>query len=280
MDKHLHTLLACLFVVMIGYGLTLTVLPFYIERLALARGATAQEASAQVGTLTAVFALMQFLSGPLWGKWSDRIGRRPLFIIGLGGTAVFNVLFGLGTNLTMLYSARILGGVLSSAVGTAATAYVADVTSETERGKALAWLGSASGLGVVVGPAFGAWLSRLEFGLSHRFLTHFYLDDFSIPFFAAALLSFVTLVVAFYRLSESLRSEQKSDSRKDQKERTMEATFSEKALWLFTDKSFRGFLIISFLGQFALALFEGTFALHAQRVMKFGPTQLGLVFTV
>lgn len=239
-----------------------------------------KEALAQVGTLTAVFALMQFFSGPFWGKWSDRIGRRPLFIIGLGGNAVSNVLFGLGTNLTMLYSARILGGILSSAAITAATAYVADVTSEAERGRGLAWLGSASGLGVVVGPALGAWLSRLELGFRNRFLTHFYVDDFSIPFFAAALLSFVTLVVAFCRLSESLRCEQKSNGRKDQNQRTIEATSSEKTLWLFTDKSLRRFLVISFFGQFALALFDGTFALHAQRVMKFGRTKLGLVFTV
>ncbi len=109
MSKHLHILLVCLFVVMIGYGLTLTVLPFYIERLALAGGATSQEASAQVGALTGLFALMQFFFAPLWGKWSDRIGRRPLFAIGLGGNAVSNVLFGLGTNMAMLYGARILG---------------------------------------------------------------------------------------------------------------------------------------------------------------------------
>jgi DHA1 family multidrug resistance protein-like MFS transporter len=280
MGKHLRTLLFCLFVVMIGYGLTLTVLPFYIERLALARGATSQEASAQVGTLTGLFALMQFFFGPLWGKWSDRIGRRPLFIIGLGGNVVSNVLFGLGTNMTMLYGARILGGILSSAVITAATAYVADVTSEAERGKGLAWLGSATGLGVVVGPAFGAWLSRLESGFRYRFFSYFYVDDFSIPFFAAALLSFVTLVVALYRLSESLESAQESNGQSYHKQRTIEATSQGKTLWWLTDKSLREFLVISFLGQFALALFDGTFALHAQRVMKFGPTQLGLVFMV
>ncbi len=126
MKKCLIILFSCLFVVMIGYGITLPVLPFYVERLALAEGATVSEASFQVGVLTGIFALMQFFFAPLWGKWSDRLGRRPLFVMGLAGYAISMVLFGMGTNLATLYAARILGGILSAAVLPMANAYVAD----------------------------------------------------------------------------------------------------------------------------------------------------------
>jgi len=148
--QNLYILFASMFIVMSGYGVTLTVLPFYIERMALGGGATSKEISVHVGALTGVFALMQFFFAPLWGAMSDRIGRRPLFFAGLGGNAVFNVLFGLGSDLVTLYVARILSGIFSSAILPTATAYVADASSDSDRGKSMAWLGAATGLGVVV----------------------------------------------------------------------------------------------------------------------------------
>jgi DHA1 family multidrug resistance protein-like MFS transporter len=276
MKKQLGILFACLFVVMIGYGLTLPVLTFYIERLALAEGSTSQKASVHVGTLTGVFALMQFFFAPLWGKWSDRVGRRPLFLIGLSGYAVTNVLFGLGTNLFVLYTARILGGVLSAAVLPAASAYVSDVTFEKERGKGMAWLASAVSLGLVVGPAMGAWLSRLNWSFTWR-SGGFYADDFSIPFFAAALLGVVALFSAVVWLDESFSLPGSAPNRKW--EETGD-TLKSVPRWSRISESFARLLSMSFLGQFALTLFEGTFALHGQRVLGFGPAQMGLVFMI
>lgn len=89
-------------------------------------------------------------------------------MIRLSGYAVFVALFGRGTNLFMLYTARILGGILSAALLSTASAYVADLTSETERGKGMAWLGSAIGPGVVTGPALVAYLSRLDWHIEYR----------------------------------------------------------------------------------------------------------------
>ena len=115
MKKHLFVLLACLFVVMIGFGITLPVLPFYVERLALAAGASQQLIVLHVTLLTGVYALMQLVFAPLWGRWSDRIGRRPLILIGIAGYVIAQVMFGLSTTLWLLYAARIAGGILSSA---------------------------------------------------------------------------------------------------------------------------------------------------------------------
>ncbi len=268
MRNRLGILLFCLFVVMIGYGLTLPVLAFYIERLALAEGATAQKAYLHVGLLTGIFALMQFFAAPLWGRWSDRVGRRPLFIVGLAGYAVFMLLFGISTNLTMLYASRILGGIFGAAVLPAASAYVADTTSESDRGKGMAWLSSAIGFGVVAGPALGAFLSRLDWHFKFS-IWHFRADDFSTPFFVAAILATLSLFAAIYLIPESLqRSEIQSRSGRSAKH------------WLVILKTSRELLILSFLGYFALSLFEGTFALHGKSVMNFGPGQMGAVFMV
>lgn len=276
MNKRLAILLFSLFVIMTGYGITLPVLTFYIERLALAEGATSQTVSMHVGILTGVFALMQFFFAPLWGKWSDKVGRRPLVLIGLGGYAVTNMLFGLGTNLLMLYAARILGGMLSAAVLPAATAYVADVTSEEERGKGMAWLGSAIGLGVVAGPAMGAWLSRLDWHIAYRY-GDFYANDFSTPFFAAAFLGFFALVLTMVWLKESLSLRVVVSNHKQV---TGQKALKSMKRWQLYKETFGKLLCISFLGQFALTLFEGTFALHASREINFGPAQMGLVFMV
>ena len=92
MKKHLFVLLACLFVVMIGFGITLPVLAFYVERLALKGGASRQSIVLHVTLLTSVYALMQLLFAPVWGRWSDRIGRRPLLLLGIAGFVMAQVL--------------------------------------------------------------------------------------------------------------------------------------------------------------------------------------------
>ena len=115
MKKHLFVLLACLFVVMIGFGITLPVLPFYVQRLALAAGPPQQSIVLHVTLVAGVYSLMQLIFAPVSGRWSDRIGRRPLILFGIAGHVVAQVMFGLATSLWLLYAARIVGGVLSSA---------------------------------------------------------------------------------------------------------------------------------------------------------------------
>jgi DHA1 family multidrug resistance protein-like MFS transporter len=82
MNKHLFALLACLVVVMIGFGITLPVLPFYVERLAISEGASRRGVTMHVGLLTGVYALGQLFFAPVWGRLSDRTGRRPLLLKG------------------------------------------------------------------------------------------------------------------------------------------------------------------------------------------------------
>jgi DHA1 family multidrug resistance protein-like MFS transporter len=264
--KRLLVLLACLFVVMIGFGITLPVLPFYVDRLGQAEGATRQAIVMHVTLLTAVYPLGQLVFAPIWGRWSDRVGRRPLLLMGIAGYVVAQTLFGLATSLWLLYFARIIGGILSSATLPVSAAYVADATTEGERSRGMAWMGTASSLGFVIGPAVGGMLAGrdIHFSTDSR---HLLIDGFSLPFFAAAALGLLTLVAATWWLPES--------SPVRGRRAVVEARDGRPLL-----KSLLPLLGVALGAQMALAMFEATFALHAQAVLNYGPTQVGAIFVV
>ena len=268
MTKHLLVLFFCLFLVMIGFGITLPVFPFYAERLARAGGASQGAAAVHVGLLTGIYALMQFLFAPLWGRWSDRIGRKPLVLIGIAGFAIAQALFGLANSLWLFYGARIIGGILSSAMFPAVTAYVADVTTEDERSRGMAWEGTAVSLGVVFGPAFGGLLARsdLQLRMGSDRLT---IPAFSVPFFAAALLALLTLPVVIRWLPESMPSSSAFTPEKQSPSRLRGLAIQ---LWPL--------LALALAVQFGLAMFEATFALHAKEMLGYGPAGVGAVFMV
>jgi DHA1 family multidrug resistance protein-like MFS transporter len=268
-SKHLFVLLACLFVVMIGLGITMPVLPFYVERLALSGGASRQAVTMHVGLLTGAYALGQLFFAPVWGRLSDRTGRRPLLLIGIAGYVVAQVLFGLATSLWLLYAARILGGILSSAALPISAAYVADMTTEEGRGPGMAWLGTATSLGFVVGPALGGMLSRRDLHFGARY-GHFMIDSFSIPFFTAAALGLFTLFAALRWLPESLPATVLRAKYKGTEERD----------WRGLARTLRPLLGLVLVAQFALATFEATFALYAQAMFNYGPVRVGAAFVV
>ena len=168
--RRLFVLLACLFVVMIGFGITLPVLPFYVERLAQAERATPQAVVMHVALPTAAYPPGQLVFAPVCGLWSDRTGRRPLLLMGMAGYVIAQILFGLATSLWLLYVARILGGVLSSATLPVSAAYVANATTDVERGRGMAWLGTATSLGqtsgALVGGALFVWQMNAPYLLS------------------------------------------------------------------------------------------------------------------
>lgn len=266
--RHLFVLLTCLFVVMIGLGITMPVLPFYVERLALAEGASGQSVVMHVGLLTGVYALGQLIFAPLWGRVSDRMGRRPLILVGIAGYVGAQVLFGLATSLWLLYAARILGGILSSATLPVSAAYVADMTTDAERGRGMAWLGTAVSLGYVVGPALGGTLSRRDLHFTARY-GHLMIDSFSVPFFTAAFLGLLTLVAAMRWLPESLPATAP---------RVPEGNTATD--WRSLAQTLGSLLGLTLVGQFGLAIFEATFALWAQAKFNYGPGAVGAVFVV
>src|SRR5512135_3084892 len=141
--KNILILSFTLLVVMLGYGMIQPIIPFLITRLgASGRG---------LGLLASVYAAMQLVCAPLWGTLSDRIGRKPVLLIGVLGYAIAMAIFGLSTRFWMLFVARTFSGVLSSATMPTAMAYLSDNLPEKQRGGATGQLGVAIGLGVVLG---------------------------------------------------------------------------------------------------------------------------------
>jgi DHA1 family multidrug resistance protein-like MFS transporter len=268
MTKHLLVLFFCLFLIMIGFGMTLPGFAFYTERLAIEGGASGRVAAVHVGLLTGLYALMQFLFAPLWGHWSDRVGRKPLVLIGIAGFAIAQVLFGLANSLWLFYGARIIGGILSAAMFPAVTAYVADLTSEDERSRGMAWEGTAVSLGVMFGPAFGGLLAGgdLQLGMGPDPLI---IPAFSLPFFAAALLASLTLPVVILWLPETLPSAYGFTPAKQSADGWRDLGIQ---LWPL--------LALALAAQFGLAMFEATFALHAREMLAYGPARVGAIFTI
>ena len=192
--NRIFLVLLSLFVVMLGYGILLPTLPYYTERLALKDNLDTDLINFHIGMLTSIYPLFQLLFVIVWGKLSDKYGRKPIILLGLVGFVVMNLLTGLATSLPMLYIARIIGGIFTSAVIPVSNAYLSDITSEKRRTKIMAWSGVAISSGVIFGPVLGGFLSRTNLHYTYSFGV-FHLDRFSVPFILAALLGFVVLLI-------------------------------------------------------------------------------------
>lgn len=166
------------FVDLVGFGIVIPILPYY----ARAFGASAW----QLGWLMTSYSLMQFLVAPLWGRLSDRIGRRPVLIASLIGTCLSMTVLGLAHSLAWLFIARTAAGIFGANISTA-YAYVADVTDEENRAKGMGMVGAAFGLGFIFGPAIGGVLSRY---------------GYAAPMFAGAALAAANTIFALAKLAE------------------------------------------------------------------------------
>ena len=145
--RKLLVLIAASAVDMIGFAIVLPLLPFYAESL---------DASAKmIGWIIASFSIAQLISAPLWGRVSDRYGRRPALLIGLSASAVAYVVFGLANTVAWLFLSRIIQGAGGGTTGVA-QAYVADSIPAAGRARALGWLSAATSLGVMIGPVIGS----------------------------------------------------------------------------------------------------------------------------
>ncbi|MBT3570665.1 MAG: MFS transporter, partial [Opitutae bacterium] len=139
------------------------------------------------GVLGSLFAILQFLFAPIWGRWSDRIGRRPIMLMSVGGTCLGYLIWTFAGSFWALLLSRVVGGMASGNLSVA-TAAIADVTPRETRAKGMALVGIAFGLGFIFGPAIGglAWAYGGDFA-EHQSLGFFGLN----PFSAAGLGSFL-----------------------------------------------------------------------------------------
>jgi multidrug resistance protein len=152
--RQLSVLMATVFADMVGFTMVLPLLPFYATEL----GATPRV----VGALVATYAFAALAMAPLWGRASDRYGRRPMILTGLFASAVAYVLFGLAHTLWLLFASRFVQGAGSGGITGVVQAYVADSVAPEERAKALGWVTAATSAGVMFGPALGSLAASLS----------------------------------------------------------------------------------------------------------------------
>ena len=265
-NKRLLNIFIIVFIDLLGFGLILPLLPFYADQY----GAT----PLIVGLLTAIYAAAQFVGAPFLGRLSDRFGRRPVLLISIFGTFLGFLLFGVADTLggffagwfntntnqviiLILFISRALDGFTGGNISVA-QAYITDVTNEENRARGLGLVGAAFGLGFIIGPAMGGFLSGY---------------GFSVPAFAAAGLSAINLLMVLIWLPESLSQEQREEmvSRQQPKINLI-------ALWEALRRPKVGpILNISFFYGLAFALFTTMFSLFAQYKLELDARQTGYV---
>jgi DHA1 family multidrug resistance protein-like MFS transporter len=249
--KNLFILSFTLVVVTLGFGLVIPIIPFYMENM----GAGGTE----LGLLVASYAFMRLIFAPIWGSFSDRIGRKPIMMIGIFGYGLTMVLFGLATELWMLFAARILSGILSSATSPTTMAYIGDSTSEEDRGWGMGILGAAVGLGTIFGPALGGLLAG---------------ESLSTPFIIAGAMSMLALILIATLLPESLPKESRQPVGK-------KIPIPEFRLWWQAISSPIGILLVlAFILTCGLMVFYGIFGLYALEKFNYGPKEVGIIFMV
>lgn len=208
------------------------------------------------GWLTAVYALMQFFFAPVWGRLSDKIGRRPILIGSLVGDAIFYAMFGFSTHsLAGQFAARILAGIFSSATLSVAQAYAADITPPHLRAMGLGYLGASFGVGFILGPALGGLIGSFA-GLSW-------------PLFVSSLLALVNLVYILRYLPEPTKHPAHADAAAAPSGPPA-AVGSRVRLMLSGLSGPVGFLyLLTFLVTYAFANLEGTFTFYLKQHFHF-----------
>jgi MFS family permease len=240
----LATLLVIVFVDMLGFGMVIPVMTLYAERLGAPIG--------QTGWLMASYSLMQFVFAPLWGRLSDRYGRRPLLLFSIAMTSLAFLMYALAPTFGWLVASRLFAGAATGNIGIA-MAYVADVTSPEERARGMGFIGAAFGMGFVLGPWMGGELSQ-AFGLAA-------------PGYAASVLAAVNGGVALFVLREP--------------ERRVAAERKGRFAALLQElgkPGIRRLIVIYLLVVFAFAGMESTFALLSEHRYGLTAGEVGRVF--
>lgn len=245
MKKTILLLMSVQFFVYLGFGIIIPILPEVVVQQGYSE--------IHVGGLITIYALSSFFTAPLWGKLSDRTGRKKLILLGLAGFSLSFFLFSLFLdNLLLLYVSRIVGGLFSGALYTAVTGYVADITTNEERNKYMGFLGMSIGLGFIFGPAIGGLLGAVSL---------------SLPFTASAVLVLLLMGYASLVLKEPVR--------KGEAVKRALLPKGSSTLWQFR---IRYLFLFSFMVTFLLAGLESTFQLFQIDQIEITPLQLGYLF--
>jgi DHA1 family tetracycline resistance protein-like MFS transporter len=247
------TLFLTVFVDSVGFGIVLPLLPYLAQRY----GATPDV----VTVLVAVFTASQFVFGPVWGRVSDRVGRRPILLITIFGTMAGYAWLAFADSLVLIFIARAFSGAMGSNVAVV-QAYVADITAPEHRARGMGQIGAAHGLGFIAGPAIGGLFAGSDPAS----------PAFTVPFLIAAALSGIAFVMALVTVRESLAVEQRTQAG---------GAGGRIAAFLAAIARPRLGLLLGLLAMtpFAFSSIESTFVLWSERTLDWGPAQNGWVYS-
>jgi DHA1 family tetracycline resistance protein-like MFS transporter len=236
------------FIDLLGFGIVIPFLPLFAERMHIAAGG--------IGLILAAYSIAQFICAPILGRVSDRIGRRPVIMLGLLGSSISYVIYGFAGSFAMLLISRAVHGICAATVSTA-QAYIADTTDEAGRARGMGMIGAAFGLGFVLGPAIGGILGH---------------TSLRTPVFFAAMLTFANLIFAAMALPESHRPEPGA---------RIDLTAAASRIPGFSPELGNPFLMrmftIAFLMTTGMAVFEVTFAIMIPAVYGYGALGVGVL---
>jgi len=242
-DKRISVIMLLVMTVFIGFGIIIPVMPEVV-------------APRHLGWLLALYSLASLIMSPYWGALSERIGRKPVIMIGMFGFSVSFFVFGISLeHLWLLYVSRILGGLFSGAVTSVAVAYVSDITTEDNRTKGMGMIGMSIGLGFIFGPAVGGLLGAV----SH-----------SLPFFVSSSLALVTLFFTFTMLEESLDADRKP-ARRGANRLERKKAFAGPMKFLYA---------LGFFVSFTLAGLESTLLYFEKEVFPITTRDFGLMLLI
>ncbi|MBZ5482782.1 MFS transporter [Priestia megaterium] len=243
----LYLLLINIFIVFLGIGLVIPVLPSIMNELNIS-GTT-------VGYLTAIFALTQLIISPFAGKAADKFGRKIMIVIGLLIFSVSELLFGMGKTIELLFISRILGGVSGACIMPAVTAFIADITTLETRPKMLGYMSAAITTGLIIGPGVGGFLAEI---------------GTRVPFYSASILGFIAATLSVMLLKEPASPQEEIEA----KEPIQKSGLKK----IFMPMFFIAFIVI-FVSTFGLTAFESFFSLYVDHKFAFSPLDIAISIT-
>lgn len=250
--RQLAALFLITFINLVGFGVVLPVFPFF--------GSMVQASPGETTLAMAAYSLGQFIGAPLWGKLSDKYGRRPILIASLVGAILSYLILAYSRDIVTLGASRLFGGLMAGNIA-AAFAYVGDITSPEQRPKAMGMIGAAFGLGFIFGPAIGGLLAG----------NHPDLSDFATVGFASAGITAVAAVAAFFLLPESLTAERRAEAHTSRSDMKLGEVLSAKpVIWAL--------MALTLLVIGSAAMMETTLAFFAHDSFGWGPSDVGLSF--
>ncbi len=251
----LAVLFLTVFIDLIGFGMVIPFLSFYAREY----GAS----GVAVGAVVGIYSIMQFFFAPVWGRLSDRVGRRPVILISLTASCTGYLLFAFSHSLTVLFASRVIAGIGGANIGTA-QAYIADSTSHENRAKGMGLIGAAFGLGFILGPPMSALLAEL--GTKHGMAGNL------LPGLVAAGLSFTAFLIALSVLAES--------KPKDLVPRSAVPPQFDRKLWreIATHPLLASLMLALFLTLLAVAGMEVNVTLHGRDRFQFRQRDMAYLF--